>query len=86
MGRIADADDTFVDDTSLVYVNKVDRILERLDDDEDRAVVLSWLRDDQVSSETFRWRMASFGIAVGGCTIRRWRQYQGLGLGRVWDV
>ena len=83
MGRIADAGDIFAEATSRTQVNKVDLILERLDDD-DRGVVLSWLNDDAVTCEEIEERFAAFDINCSDSTVRRWRRYQRLGMGRVW--
>ena len=83
MGRIADAasDDT---DVGLTFTNKVDAVLERLDDDADRHVVLSWLFDPDVGDEEVEWRLLAHGIRCSDSTIRRWRVFQSKGLGRSW--
>ena len=82
MGRIADAGDTFTD-TGRTFTNKMDRVLEELDDD-DRAVVLSWLADGDIGDEQLEMRLLAFDIFVSDSTIRRWRNYQRRGMGRVW--
>jgi len=81
MGRIADESQT-EEPTPRLFTNKADTVLERLDD-EDRAVVLSWLRSDMVD-EDIEERLLAHDIACSDSTIRRWRRYQRLGMGRVW--
>lgn len=83
MGRIADAanDD---DADGLTFTNKVDTVLERLDDDADRAVVLSWLFDPDVGDEEVELRLLAHGIRCSDSTIRRWRVFQARGMGRPW--
>lgn len=84
MGRIADA----VDDRDITdghtFTNKVDAVLERLDDDEDRAVVLSWLMSPDIGDEEVEQRLLAHGIHCSDSTIRRWRRYQSAGMGRTW--
>jgi hypothetical protein len=83
MGRIADAVDTEVDLGPRVFTNKVDTVLERLDDDDDRAVVLSWLLSD-LGDEEVEQRLLAHDIGCSDSTIRRWRRYQARGMGRQW--
>lgn len=85
MGRIADNVDDSVTDVA-VFTNKVDTILERLDDDEDRAVVLSWLLDPDVSDQAVEMRLRAHDIRCSDSTVRLWRRYQQAGMGRVWVV
>ena len=84
MGRIADSatDDEFV---IAERTNKVDRILDALDDDADRAVVLSWLRSD-MGDHIIEERLADHGIMCSDTTIRLWRRYQRRGVGRQWGA
>ncbi len=80
MGRIADA--AIGDVTQAVRTNVVDDILDELDD-EDRAVVLSWLLGDR-SANTISADLDSHGIRCSSDSIRRWRGFQERGRGRVW--
>ena len=84
MGRIADAaaddDVEHVD----VFTNKVDDILDNLEDDDDRAVVLSWLLSPSMPDETVEFKLFAHGIRCSDTTIHRWRSYQARGLGRPW--
>ena len=84
MGRISEAGDIFAV-TERTLVNKVDAVLESLDDD-DRTVVLSWLADGGVSCEEIEERFAAFDITCSDSTIRRWRRYQARGMGRAWGA
>lgn len=53
--------------------SKLDRILSKLDD-EDRAIVLSWLEDLDVTQEELESRFRAVGISCSDTTIRRWRR------------
>ena len=83
MGRIADNAATADEPPPYVFTNKVDTVLEDLDDDDDRAVVLGWLRS-RMSEEELEQRLLAHGVLVSDTTIRRWRKYQAKGLGREW--
>jgi len=52
--------------------NKLDRILAGLDDD-DRAIVLGWLHDDDLGEEHVEHRLRACGIGCSDSTVRRWR-------------
>jgi hypothetical protein len=82
VGRIAESVTT-AHTVERVHVNKVDRVLDALDD-EDRAVVLSWLRDPLTGEEEIEDRLHEHGIACSDSTVRRWRRLQAKGRGRVW--
>lgn len=87
MGRIADTVGQQPDAGDLPpFTNKVDVVLESLDDDDDRRVVLSWLRDPLVADELIEDRLRCHGFACSDSTIRRWRRAQDRGVGRLWDV
>ena len=83
MGRIAEAGDVFALPVNDTYRNKVDDILERLDD-EDRAIVLAWLRDPDVGEEDIEFRFKTFQIRCSDSTVRRWRRMQRNGTGFSW--
>lgn len=72
MGRIAEqaAED---DGEPLFKPNKVDRILESLDD-EDRPIVEAWLADPAMSDEEIEERLFAADIQCSDSTIRRWRR------------
>jgi len=53
--------------------DKVDRILAELDD-EDRAIVESWLHDRHLSQEDVERKLDACGIQCSDSTIRRWRK------------
>ena len=84
MGRIADAANDDDVDVGLVFTNKVDTVLDRLDDDDDRRVVLSWLFDPDIGDEEVEIRLRKHGIRCSDSSIYRWRRFQAEGLGRVW--
>lgn len=73
MGRIADEAST----GGAVRPNKVDRILESLDDD-DRAVVMAWLHDDEMGDVAIELQLWGYDIAVSDSTIRTWRRRRGI--------
>ena len=84
MGRIADATEVDVNDQSA-WCNRVDEILsDELDDDDDRAIVLGWLRSE-LSAPDIEFRFESYGIRCSDKSIQRWRRAQRLGRGRVWE-
>ena len=83
MGRIAANVATSVDEPPPTFSNKVDTMLEDLEDDDDRAVVLGWLRS-RMAEEELEQRLLAHGIQCSDSTIRRWRRYQAAGLGRAW--
>lgn len=83
MGRIADATPIDEGDDDQPFTNKVDDILDGLEDDADRAVVLSWLYSD-IGDEAVESRLFEHGISCSDSTIRRWRRYQTAGMGRMW--
>ena len=86
MGRIADSVDTDTDIDGFEFTNKVDVILEQLDDDDDRAVVLSWLLSDEVADQEVELRLRAHRIRISDSSIRLWRKYQQAGMGRQWVV
>jgi hypothetical protein len=53
--------------------SKLDRILSSLDD-EDRAIVLGWLHDNEVGTEDVEERLRACGIHCSDSTVRRWRR------------
>jgi transposase len=53
--------------------DKLDRILAELDD-EDRAIVLSWLHSRDVTQDEAEDRLADCEIFVSASTVRRWRK------------
>lgn len=83
MGRIAEAVNN--DCEAVERTNKVDRVLESLDDDDDRAVVLSWLLSD-MGDQDIEDRLYDHGIKCSDSTIRLWRHYQRRGVGRQWGA
>lgn len=85
MGRIAESAvlDATREREPLVWTNKVDLILDSLDD-ADRAVVLSWLRDPLMGPEVIEDRLFEHGIQCSDTTVLRWRRAQAKGKGRVW--
>ena len=50
----------------------VDRLLESMDDD-DRALLLSWLHDAQLGAPTIERRLRDAGFDVSDSSIHRWR-------------
>ena len=61
--------------------SKLDRILDRLDD-EDRTIVLDWLHNvDDWSDEDIERKLYDADIGCSDSTIRRWRRIRGLGRG-----
>ena len=80
MGRIAEAGDVHV--LRVHYRNKVDKILHDLDDD-DRAIVLSWLQGC-MSAEEVADRLRGHEYPVGETTVRHWRRMQRNGTGFSW--
>ena len=87
MGRIADEVQPESDDTS-VWTNVVDDVLDGLDDDDDRAVVLSWLASPPAvwAAGDISLKLDAYGFKVSDKSIQRWRKVQRLGRGRQWDV
>ena len=87
MGRIADEAEPEVDG-SAVWSNRVDEVLDELDDDDDRAVVLGWLSSppDVWSAGDVALKLAAYGFKCSDKSIQRWRKVQRLGQGRVWVV
>ena len=85
MGRIADATEIDVDER-VVWTNLIDVILDGLDDDDDRQVVLGWLRSETVSAIDIVFRLDSYGIRCSDKSIQKWRRAQKFGRGRVWDA
>ena len=84
MGRIADAvasGEHAVDDWR--FTNKVDTILELLDDD-DRAIVLGWLLAPDIGCESVEKLLRHHQIRCSDSTIRRWRDAQADGTGVEW--
>lgn len=79
MGRIADE---VRDTVRAPWTNKVDDILDELDD-ADRAVVLGWLLGD-VGGRRLSFDLAGYGIDVSQSSVERWRLAQSAGVGRVW--
>lgn len=73
MGRIADE----ANSDGPVKLNKLDRILAALDD-EDRAVVMAWLHDDEMGDVAIELELWSYDIAVSDSTIRTWRRRRGI--------
>ncbi len=85
MGRIADETPPEADEVT-VWTNRVDEILDGLDDDDDRAVVLSWLMSPSTvwPAGDIALRLSGYGIHCSDKSIQRWRKVQRLGKGRVW--
>ncbi len=84
MGRIANEAPPEID-TANVWRNRVDDILDELDDDEDRAVVLGWLTSN-LGAVDIVFRLDGYGIACHEKAVQHWRRAQRLGRGRTWDV
>ncbi len=85
MGRIAQSAEV-TPDSNETWSNAVDLVLEGLDDDEDRAVVLSWLRNtDAWSSSKLQFKLHAYGFVCSDKSIQRWRRAQADGIGRVWE-
>ena len=84
MGRIAEAAEVDIDERAI-WSNKVDVVLDELDDDEDRAVVLSWLRSDMGAPKVKR-KLAAYGILVSDRSVQYWRAAQRDGVGRLWGA
>ena len=87
MGRIADEVQPEADGVA-VWSNRVDEVLDELDDDDDRAVVLSWLMSppEVWSAGDIALKLAAYHIKVSDKSIQRWRKVQRLGQGRQWAV
>jgi hypothetical protein len=83
MGRIADEQQPEPDAASA-WTNRVDDVLEQLDDDDDRAVVLGWLMSS-VSAADIMFRLDAYGIRLSDKSVQQWRRAQKLGRGRVWE-
>lgn len=85
MGRIADEAPPEVDGIAA-WSNRVDEVLDELDDDDDRTVVLSWLTSppDVWSAGDIALRLGAYGFKVSDKSIQRWRKVQRLGQGRQW--
>lgn len=73
MGRISDAVESGAFEDG-VWRNKVDDILDELDDDGDRAIVLSWLHDPATSDQVIEDRLFEFDIECSDSTVREWRK------------
>lgn len=85
MGRIADEVQPEADGVA-VWSNRVDEVLDELDDDDDRAVVLGWLMSppEVWSAGDIALKLSAYGIKCSDKSIQRWRKVQRLGQGRQW--
>lgn len=77
MGIIAERQANAPEQPPAVKRNKVDRILDRLDDD-DRSIVHGWLCDLDMGEETLEAELFAVGIVCSDSTIRRWRRANGI--------
>lgn len=77
LGRIAEMAASHAPVEGAPKRNKVDDILDALDD-EDRAIVLGWLHDRSVGSQQIHYRLLEADINCSHYTVQRWRHYNGL--------
>lgn len=73
MGRIADG----LTDEPTPRRNKVDRILDELDDD-DRVIVEGWLCDGDMGARPISDKLHAYGIELSPDRIWTWRRRNGI--------
>lgn len=57
--------------------SKMQRILDRMDDD-DRELLLSWLHDDEIGDKRIEGWLRDAGIDVSDSSIMKWRRANGI--------
>jgi hypothetical protein len=77
LGRIAEQEANRPEPSLEPKPNKLDRILAKLDD-EDLALVMSWLHDVDMGEEEIELRLLAADVEVSDTTIRRWRKLRGI--------
>ena len=73
MGRLADQDRN-----AEPRPNAVDRLLESMDDDDDRQLLEGWLHDPQRGDSWIEDELRVVGYTISDSSIRRWRRDRGI--------
>lgn len=87
MGRIASSATEAVVPGETAWTNRIDTILaDECEDDDDRATLLDWLRDQRAwPAPKLNRQLGRLGITCSDRAVQEWRAAQRDGTGKTWE-